>query len=91
MIAQTPVVHEAAIVRSGFKLLFAERSGNTYLGRYLLFDTFNDPGEQVDVAASQPQLFDDLSRRLQLWRTEQLNYYSDLGRQAREYPPVLKD
>ena len=91
IIAQTPVVHEAAIVRSGFKLLFAERSGNTYLGRYLLFDTFNDPGEQVDVAASQSQLFDDLSRRLQLWRTEQLNYYSDLGRQAREYPPVLKD
>jgi arylsulfatase A-like enzyme len=91
MIAQTPVVHESAIVRSGFKLLFAERSGNTYLGRYLLFDTVKDPGEQVDVAASQPRLFDDLSRRLQLWRGEQLNYYSDLGRQAREYPPVVRD
>jgi len=46
MIAQTPVVHEAAIVRSGFKLLFAERSGNTYLGRYLLFD-YSDLGRQA--------------------------------------------
>jgi arylsulfatase A-like enzyme len=91
MIAQTPVVYETAIVRSGFKLLFAERSGSTYLGRYLLFDLTNDPGEQTDIASSRPGLLDDLSRRLQLWRGEQLAYYSDPSRQAREYPPVLNE
>jgi len=91
MIVQTPVAHQSAIVRSGFKLLHAERSGSSLLGRYLLFDLVHDPGEQVNVAASQPDLLDELSRRLQLWRGEQLSYYTDIARQAREYPPVLKD
>jgi arylsulfatase A-like enzyme len=91
MIVQTPVAYQSAIVRSGFKLLFAERRGSSYLGRYLLFDLVHDPGEQVDVVASRPDLLTDLSRRLQLWRGQQLSYYSDVPRQAREYPPVLKD
>jgi arylsulfatase A-like enzyme len=89
MIAQTPVVYETAIVRAGYKLLWAERSGSRFLGRYLLFNMVDDPGEQNDIAAVQPELVSDLAERLQGWRSEQLRYYADSARQSREYPPFF--
>jgi hypothetical protein len=33
----------------------------------------------------------NLVGRLRRWREEQLAYYADAARQAREYPPVMQD
>jgi arylsulfatase A-like enzyme len=86
MIVQTPIAYQYAIVRGGFKLLLTERDGSR-----LLFDLTRDPGEKRNIATSRPDLVDSLTNRLQVWRTEQLNYYQDVARQAREYAPVLQD
>jgi arylsulfatase A-like enzyme len=85
-IVQTPAAFQSAIVRSGFKLLYSE-----WDGRYFLWDQVNDPAEKRPLAASRPDLVQDLDRRLKLWRQEQLAYYADVPRQSREYPPVIKD
>jgi hypothetical protein len=47
--------------------------------------------EKHPLAASRPDLVQDLDRRLKLWRQEQLAYYADIPRQSREYAPVVKD
>jgi arylsulfatase A-like enzyme len=86
MIVQTPSAYESAIVRSGFKLHFPEQEGV-----YILNDLARDPGETIDFAASRPDLVADLAARLKRWRDEQLAYYDDPSRQAREYPPVIPD
>ncbi|OFV94081.1 MAG: hypothetical protein A3G76_07635 [Acidobacteria bacterium RIFCSPLOWO2_12_FULL_65_11] len=86
MIVQTPLAYQSAIVRSGYKLLLSERDGVR-----LLFDLTRDPGEKRNIASSRPDLVDQLTGRLQVWRGEQLTYYQDVSRQSREYPPVLKD
>lgn len=85
---QTPAAFQSAIIRSGFKLLVSE-----WEGRYFLYDQVNDPAESPrhNLAASRPDLVQDLDRRLKLWRQEQLAYYADVPRQSREYPPVVKD
>jgi arylsulfatase A-like enzyme len=85
-IVQTPAAFQSAIVRAGFKLLFSE-----WDGRYYLWDQVNDPAERQNLASSRPDLVEDLNRRLELWRQEQLAYYADVPRQSREYPPVIKD
>ena len=87
-IVQTPAAFQSAIIRSGFKLLVSE-----WEGRYFLYDQVNDPAESPrhNLAASRPDLVQDLDRRLKLWRQEQLAYYADVPRQSREYPPVVKD
>jgi arylsulfatase A-like enzyme len=85
-IVQTPAAFQSAIVRSGMKLLY-----NEFDGKYFLYDQVNDPAEKHNLAASRPELVRDLDRRLKLWRQEQLAYYSDVPRQQREYPPVVKD
>ena len=86
MMAQTPLAQQQAIVRSGHKLLFTEVDR-----RYLLFDLVNDPGEQNNITASRPDLVEALGIRLHRWRREQLDYYADVARHRREYPPVLPD
>ena len=84
MIVQTPLAYQSAIVRAGFKLVFSDREG-----RYLLFDLRSDPGEFHDLAESHPDVRDALAMRLQQWRTAQLDYYGDVARHSREYPPVI--
>jgi arylsulfatase A-like enzyme len=86
MIVQTPSAYESAIVRSGFKLHFPEQEGV-----YILNDLARDPGETIDFAASRPDLVADLAARLKRWRDEQLAYYDDPSRLAREYAPVIPD
>jgi arylsulfatase A-like enzyme len=88
MIVQTPAAFQSAIVRSGYKLLYSE-----WDGRNFLYDLVNDPAETPtkNLAASRPDLLEDLTRRLRLWRREQLSYYADVSRQSREYPPVITD
>jgi arylsulfatase A-like enzyme len=86
MMVQTPLAEEIAIVRSGFKLLFSQRGS-----QFFLYDQVRDPGEQRDMISERLDLLADLAPRLIAWQEEQLNYYADRARHAREYPPVLED
>ena len=86
IIVQTPLAYQSAIVRSGYKLLCDERERWS-----MLYDLARDPGETRNVASSRPDLVNELGTRLRVWRDEQLGYYADVPRQAREYPPVLVD
>jgi len=86
MVAQTPLAYQYGIVRSGFKLIYDEREV-----RYLLFNLATDPEEKFDVAGSQPTLLKDLAKRLQTWRTLQIDYYANQRLQSQEYPPIIAD
>ncbi len=86
MVAQTPLAYQYGIVRAGHKLIYDERES-----RYSLYDLVADPGEKTDLAPAQPALVQDLAKRLQTWRTLQIEYYADKSLQAREYPPILAD
>jgi arylsulfatase A-like enzyme len=86
LVAQTPLAYQYGIVRSGHKLIYDEREH-----WYSLYDLVSDPGEKTDIASSQPQLLNQLARRLQTWRTLQIEYYTDKSLQVREYPPILAD
>ncbi len=86
LVAQTPLAHEYAIVRNGFKLLYdAERDSS------LLFNVDEDPGERVDLAATYGGLVEELRSRLDTWRDAQIGYYRDIALHSRYYPPVLAD
>jgi arylsulfatase A-like enzyme len=86
MVAQTPLAYQYGIVRADHKLIYDERES-----RYSLYDLVADPGEKTDLAPAQPALVQDLAKRLQTWRTLQIEYYADKSLQAREYPPILAD
>jgi arylsulfatase A-like enzyme len=86
MVAQTPLAYQYGIVRSGFKLIYDEHEQ-----RYSLYNLTADPGEHVDIAASQPDRVQELAKRLQTWRTLQIEYYADRQLHTKEYPPTLAD
>ena len=86
MLVQTPLAYQYGIVRSGLKLIYDEREQ-----RYSLFDLTTDPGETIDIAASRPDLVNELAKRLQAWYSLQINYYADSKVQKMEYPPILAD
>lgn len=86
MVTQTPDAYQYGIVRSGFKLIYDERQRE-----YLLFNVAADPGENNDIAVSQPAMVKDLANRLNAWRKLQIDYYSNPALQTREYPPILRD
>ena len=66
------------------KLIYDE-----WLGRYLLYNLADDPGEKKDLSREMPGVVEELANWLQNWRKMQLDYYGDVARQAKEYPPVL--
>jgi len=86
MVAQTPDAYQYGIIRAGFKLIYDER-----LREYRLFNLDADPGETQDLATAQPLIVEDLANRLNTWRKVQIDYYSDVTVQEREYPPILSD
>ena len=86
MVAQTPLAYQYGIVRSGWKLIYDERSRT-----YSLFNLSKDPRETVDLAAEQAPLVKRLADRLHTWRAAQIGYYQDPKWHTREYPPVVKD
>ncbi len=86
LVAQTPLAHQYAIVRGGYKLIEDQRSGGV-----TLVDLIGDPGETRNLAKIQPQVADDLSRRLDLWVTAQLAYYGDPTLYCCYYPPLVPD
>lgn len=86
MVAQTPTTQQYGIVRSNHKLIYDELKQH-----YALYDLRSDPGENFDIAASNPTLVKELARRLLTWRKQQIDYYNDETLHSREYPPVLAD
>ena len=86
MVAQTSLAYQYGIVRSNFKLIYDE-----FERQYSLYDLTADPDEKADIASSQPTIVNELARRLQTWRTLQINYYADKRLHTREYPPILAD
>jgi len=86
LMAHSPLAHQYAVVRGGFKLIYDVPTGRT-----VLYNVVEDPGEKHDLAPSMPNLTRSLRGRLDAWRQHQLDYYHDATRQARFYPPVLVD
>ena len=86
MLAQTPDAYQYGIVRAGFKLIYDER-----LQEHRLFNLETDPGEKQDIATTEPLIVKNLAARLNTWRKLQIDYYSDVTVQKREYPPILSD
>ena len=84
LVAHTPAARQVAVVAGGHKLIYDAR-----LRRYLLYDLVGDPAERVDLSAERPGVLADLAARLGTWYGEQLAYYGDPTRQAREFPPRL--
>jgi arylsulfatase A-like enzyme len=86
LLTDTPWSTTLAIVRSGHKLIHDSR-----LGRCVLYDLGNDPGEQRDVLAGRPDVARDLKARLAAFRRAQLDYYENRYVHEREYPPLLAE
>lgn len=86
MVAQSPLAHQYAIVRSPYKLIY-----DAWARRSALFDLSRDPGEHHDEAGRLPDVKRMLAGRLDTWRRAQIDYYESLDEQSRFYPPVLDD
>lgn len=86
MVAQTPLSYQYGIVRERWKLIYDE-----WKRSYLLYDLVSDPGEKQDLAKQNPEIVRDLARRLNTWRTHQVNYYSQEKLHTRQYPPIFLD
>jgi arylsulfatase A-like enzyme len=86
LVAQSPLAHQYAIVRSPYKLIY-----DAWARRSALFDLSRDPGEHHDEAGRLPDVKRILAGRLDTWRRAQIDYYESLDEQSRFYPPVLDD
>ena len=86
MVVQTPVAYQSGIIRGKFKLLSVDGTVSRSL-----FDLAADPAERTNIASQHPDVVTDLAGRLERWRRAQLDYYGDLRRQRKEYPPVVLD
>ena len=86
LVAQSPLAHQYAIVRSSYKLIY-----DAWTRRSALFDLRVDPGEHRDLSERLPDIRRMLSARLDTWRRAQIDYYESLDQETRFYPPVLED
>lgn len=86
MVAQSPLAHQYAIVRSSYKLIY-----DVWTKHSALFDLRLDPGEHHDLSDRLPEVKRMLTARLDTWRRAQIDYYESLDQQTRSYPPVLDD
>ena len=86
IMAQSPLAHQYAVVREGFKLIYDVRRDRTSM-----FNLVEDPVERKHLALAMPEEAKALRGRLDAWRAHQLSYYRNPREQARRYPPVLDD
>ena len=86
VVSDTPWSFQAAVIRSGFKLIHDPEAG-----RCALYDLRRDPGERTDVSSVRPEVAADLAARLAAWRRAQREYYGNPLRHGLEYPPVLAE
>lgn len=84
MMAQTPLAHQYALIRDGYKLIYDVREG-----LYFLYDLSRDPRERRELSFRQPKLLAQMAGRLQRWYQEQIDYYQHPERQKTEFPPVI--
>jgi arylsulfatase A-like enzyme len=85
-ICDTPWRTQIGVLRSGFKMIRESVTGTT-----VLYDLANDPGEKADAAERHPERARELRALITAWRRAQLEYYENPLRQAREYPPLLRE
>lgn len=69
---------KAALLRGRWKL--TEMENNTTEARTELFDLAADPFEQHDVSAAHPDIFADLTKRLEAYRRDSIEPYGSLER-----------
>ena len=86
LLAQCPLAHQYAVVRSGLKLIYDYRRN-----RYWLFDLRADPGETREVSREYPKKARELMVWLDTWRKVQLDYYRLPRFYRHSYPPVLAE
>ena len=86
LLVQSPLSHQYAIVKDGFKYIFDAR-----LNRDALFNLTTDPMEKINDATNYPDVFAELKLRLNIWREKQIAYYNDSDQHSRLYPPMLED
>jgi len=84
-ICDTPWRTQIGVLRSGFKMIRESVTGTT-----VLYDLAKDPGEKSEAAGRHPEQARELHALITAWRRAQLEYYGNPLRQAREYPPVLR-
>ncbi len=86
LISQTALAYQYGIVRARWKLIYDEPKRS-----YILYDLVSDPMETTDLARDKPEIARELAKKLNTWRTLQINYHADKNLHANVYPPVLKD
>lgn len=84
-ICDTPWRTQIGVRRSDFKMIRESVTGTT-----LLYDLAADPGEKAEASERHPEQARELHALITAWRRAQLEYYENPLRQAREYPPVLR-
>jgi len=84
--AQTPLAHQYAIVRSGFKYIY-----DANLKNEILLDLNVDPKEKVNCIKQFPDVAKSLHDRLNTWRKTQISYYQNVSHHYKWYPPVLNE
>lgn len=85
LLAQTPLAEQFSIVEGQWKLVYDARTEGVKL-----FDLSDDPRERKNRAKKKGDVTERLKARVLAWKRAQLDYYSDLGRQAKFYPPVYR-
>lgn len=85
-VVQSPMAHQYAVVRSGFKLMRDVRHE-----RFRLYDLANDPGETNDLMEELPEVAGELEEILNAWSTAQIQYYASIKQHRQFYPPRLVD
>ena len=83
LVAQTPIAHQYAIIRNGWKVLYDKR-----IKRYRL-EYVGSTAPQTNI--NKNKLFNELSERLRTWIELQLRYYDNTYIHSRYYPPVLDE
>lgn len=84
--AQTPLAHQYAIVRSGFKYIY-----DANLKIEMLLNLKVDPAEKRNCIKQFPGVAKALRDRLNTWRKTQISYYQNVSQHYKWYPPVLNE
>lgn len=82
---QTPLRWDLAVITRRHKLITTGA-----LEQPRLVDLEQDPRELTNLAPSEPELLEELTRRLKIYRDAQLTYYHNHSRMRDEYPPRVQ-
>lgn len=84
ILTQTPITNAMGVVMGKWKYIYDMENRHA-----MLFNLAEDPGETQNLVRQHPEQFYRLDTLLALWRRAQIDYYRDIGRHTREFPPRL--